>query len=533
MGLAKELIQRQEKLRSDRSSFEAHWSEVAPLVLPNQDDFFNASHAPGDRRTQKKYDDTAPLALDRGSAAIEGILIPRGQYWHAIGLDESLEDDYEAQLWAEELRKFLFRRRYAPQTNFASQAHEYIQSLLAFGTAVMSVEDIIGQHFKYKTSHLSEHYIMENARGLIDIDYRRYRLTAKQAYEKFKEKTPEKVKDALEKDPGRKMEFLHVVMPDESNDVDFPFVGYHVSIEDNELIGLGGFKSFPYIISRWSTAPGETYGRSPAMNILSEIKMLNQIRKTDLRARHNAVSPPILAADQRTIRKLSMKPDAINYGTVGPDGRQLVMPYNNGSRIDVSNDVIEQSRKVINDAFFVSLFQILVETPQMTATEVLYRAEEKGMLLSPNAGRQKTEWLDQLITREISLYEDYGVFEDDGLLPMPESVKETGGAIDVRYTNPISTMQASGEAAGTERTIQSLIPVAQIDPSVLQTVDWTEYGRIIAHANGAPVRLFKAPEVIEQEKAEAEQMQAMQAAVGAAPQLAGAVKDIAQAQAIE
>lgn len=533
MGLVNELLQKQQRLESDRSNFEHHWAEIAPLVLPRQDDFFNDVSVKGERRTRNKYDDTATLALDRGSAAIEGILVPRGQFWHDLGVDEALNDDYEAQVWVESVRDFLFKQRYSAKSNFASQAHEYIVSLLAFGTAVMSVEDMVGDGLKYKSSHLSEHYIMENARGIIDVDYRKYRMTAKQAYEKFKDKTPQKVLDTLEKEPNRRMEFLHVVMPDENGDSDFPFVGYHISCEDKELVSIGGFKTFPYIISRWNTAPNETYGRSPAMNVLSEIKMLNQIRKTDLKARHNAVDPPILAADQHTIRKLSMKAGAINFGTVGPDGRPLVMPYRNGADINVSNDAIQQSRQIINDAFFVSLFQILVETPQMTATEVLYRAEEKGMLLSPNAGRQKSEWLDALITREIALYEDYGVFEDGGILEMPDSVKEYGGSINIRYTNPLSIMQKSSEAAGTTRTIQSLIPVAQIDPSVLQSVDWAEYARIVARANGAPTNLFKAPEVIKQEKAQAEQMQMMQQAVQAAPQLAGAVKDVAQAQAIE
>jgi len=49
----------------------------------------------------------------------------------------------------------------------------------------------------------------------------------------------------------------------------------------------------------------------------------------------------------------------------------------------------------------------------MTATEALLRDQEKGMLLSPSAGRQMSEWLDPLIQREITIYEEYGIFEDD------------------------------------------------------------------------------------------------------------------------
>ena len=533
MSLAQELIQKQGRLQSDRSNFENHWAEIAPLVLPRQDDFFNQRRNEGDRRTRSKYDDTATLALERGSAAIEGILIPRGQLWHGIQLPEELNDDHEAQIWAEDVTKFLFKHRYGSKANFASQAHEFIMSLLCFGTAVMAVEDIMGDGIKYKNTHLSEHFIMENARGMIDTDFRKYRMTAKQASEKFGEKTPPKVKEMLEKSPNEKMEFLHVVMPDIDNETDMPFVGYHVSVADAEVISVGGFKSFPYIVSRWVTAPNEQYGRSPAMNVLSEIKMLNQIRKTDLKARHNAVDPPILAADQHTIRKLSMKAGAINYGTIGPDGRPLVQPYMNGANINASQDTIEQSRKIINDAFFVTLFQILVDTPQMTATEVLYRAEEKGMLLSPSAGRQMTEWLGPLIEREITLYEDYGIFEDDGILPMPDSLKELGGSIEISYQNPLTQMQNAGEGSATERTIQSLIPAAQIDPSVLAPVDWAAYGDIIRRANGAPTRLFKTAEAIEAEQAQKAQAESMQQMAQMAPQVAGAVKDIAQAQSFE
>lgn len=529
--VAKGLIEKYKKLEVDRSTWENHWADLAPLVLPRQDDFFNENTVGGDKRTRQRFDDTATLALERGSAAIEGVLIPRGQMWHGISPPDELVGDYEVEAWCERLAAFLFNKRYDSKANFASQAHEFIMSLLAFGTAIMSVEDIVGEGIRYKTCHLSEHYVMENSRGFIDTTYRCYKLTAKQAMEKFGEEAGDKVKQKFEKAPNEKMEFLHVVMPDRNGDADgMPFVSYHISVQDGKLMATGGFKTFPYIISRWVTAPNETYGRSPAMTVLAEIKMLNQIRKTDLKQRHMAVDPPILAADQHTIRKLSMKAGAINYGTLDMNGNPLVRPYNAGTNISISNDIIEQSRQIINDAFFVNLFQILVETPQMTATEVLYRAEEKGQLLSPSAGRQMTEWLDPLVEREISLYEEYGIFEDDGILAMPDKLKEFGGAINVRYTNPLSQMQKSGKGAATERTLQSLLPYAEAGS--LEKVDWSGYADIIREANGAPVTMFKSDEQLEAERQAQAQQQAMMQMVEAAPQVAGAVKDVAQAQAL-
>jgi hypothetical protein len=530
---AQELLQKQSHLASERATFEHHWAEIAPLVLTRQDDFFNERKEPGERRTRDKFDDTATLAIEHGAAAIEGVVSPRGQIWHGIGLPEEIDEDNESKLWAERLTKFLFKKRYDARSNFASQLHETYMSLLAFGTGVLIVEDLMNGNIRYKSSHVSEHYYMENAMGRIDTNYRKYRLTARQAMEKFKDKAPESVRKCVEKEPGKKMEFLHVVMPDVDGQTGMPFISFHIACEDQELIDVGGFKTFPYIISRWTTSPNEIYGRSPAMSVLSEIKMLNAMRKTDLKARHMAVDPPILAADQSTVRRFSMKPGAINYGTVDASGNALVKPYQSGTSIQASNDGIEQSREFINRAFFLNLFQILVESPAMTATEVLQRAQEKGQLLTPTAGRQMSELLEPMIMREISIYEDYGIFTDEGPLKMPQAMKQLDGEFNIEYTNPLSKMQRSEEALSTERTVQALLPLAQLDPSILDPIDWREYANIMREANGAPARLFKSDERMKADadaKAEAE---GMAQAASVLPGVATAVKDIAQAGSYE
>ena len=530
MSIAQDLLQKQSHLASERSTFEHHWSEVAPLVLTRQDDFFNEKKDPGERRTKQKFDDTATLAIEHGAAAIESVVSPRGQTWHGIGVPEEAEEDQESMEWADRLTKFLFDRRYSAQSNFASQLHETYMSLLAFGTGVLIVEDLLDGSIRYKSSHVSEHYFQENARGKIDCNYRKYRLTARQAMQKFGSKAPASVLKCVEKQPGKKIEFLHVVMPDEDEETPMPFVSYHVSVEDQELINIGGFKTFPYIISRWTTSPNEIYGRSPAMSVLSEIKMLNAMRKTDLKARHMAVDPPILAADQHTVRRLSMKPGYINYGTLDMNGNPLVRPYQSGVNINASNDGTEQSREFINRAFFLNLFQILVESPAMTATEVLQRAQEKGQLLTPTAGRQMSELLEPLIMREVSIYEDYGLFEDGSPLALPDALKELGGEFNIEYTNPLSKMQRSEEALSTERTVQALLPFAEL--GALDRIDWNEYGNIMREANGAPARLFFSDEELQATQQAKEQAAQMQQMVEAAPAVAGSIKDIAQAQAL-
>ena len=64
------------------------------------------------------------------------------------------------------------------------------------------------------------------------------------------------------------------------------------------MISEGGFDTMPYIVSRYVTGPRETYGRSPAMTILPDIKMINEMSKTVIRAGQKVVDPPLLVADE-------------------------------------------------------------------------------------------------------------------------------------------------------------------------------------------------------------------------------------------
>lgn len=532
MGLAQELLDKQSQLEAARATYDSHCSEIAKLVLPRQDSFFNETITEGDRKSQHIYDSTAVLAHDKAVKIVDNIITPEGSYWNRLTVpEENLKNNQEVNEFLDNTNDFLYRQRYRPKANFANQNREKLASLLAFGNGVLLVEDLVGRGIRYRTSHISEHYFMENQYGIIDIDYRKYKLTARQAVERFGDKTPEKVMRCYEKTPNEKIDFLHVVMPDESGESGFAYISYNIYCDGQELISTGGYRTFPYIISRGATSPNEVYGRSPAMLCLPEIKMLNAMRKTDIKSRHQAVDPAFLAADASTLGRFLNVPNAINYGTLDINGNQLIKPFVTGARIDLSNDGIAQSREFINDTFFITLFQILVQTPQMTATEVLERAKEKNALLGSEVGREQ-QALAQMIEREISIYEGYGIFEDGSLLPMPKALKDAGGIFEIEFTAPANQMMKSEEALSVERTIQSLLPLAQIDPSVIKRIDFKEYADIIREANGAPAKLFKSDEEMAAlAQAEAQQMQ-LQQMLAAAPQVASTVKDFAQAEAM-
>lgn len=531
---ADEIIRRQERMFADRTIFEQHWREIAERILPRSDVFMRVNRPPGYKNTEKVFDATGNLALERFAAAMESMLTPRTQRWHKLSCkDDALDNIPAVKAYLDEVTQILFNVRYAPRANFASQANEVYMSLGAFGTGGMFIDDAM-TGIRYRSIHLSEMFIQENHQGVVDTVHRRFNMTARQAVQRFGEKVlSERIRTAAEKTPEQTFAFLHCVMPNEEikpSRKDFrgmPFASMYISLEDRDIVQEGGYRAMPYAVGRYVTGPKEIYGRSPAMTALPDIKMVNEMSKTVIRAAHKVIDPPLLLQEDGALQAFDLRPGALNFGGVNDQGQQVVHPLQTGARVDIGLDMMEQRRKTINDAFLVTLFQILVDAPQMTATEAMLRAQEKGALLAPTMGRQQSEFLGPLIEREIDILSKAGV-----LPPMPDELIEAGGLVEIEYVSPLNRAQRAEEGVAIMRTLESVTPLAQIDPSVLDVFDPQAIARELADINGVPAKVIRSEEQLDAIKAQKAQAQQAQALLQAAPVASGVVKDLAQAQSM-
>ena len=256
------------------------------------------------------------------------------------------------------------------------------------------------------------------------------------------------------------------------------------------------------------------------MLVLPSIKVLNEQKKTMLTQGHRAVAPVLLSHDDGILDTFSMAPGAMNPGGVSAEGRPLVhaLPVGN---LAAGQELMDMERQVINDGFLVSLFQILVDTPTMTATEVLERAREKGALLSPTMGRQQSEMLGPMIEREVDVLLKQGL-----LPPMPDVLVEAQGEFEVEYDSPLSRSQRAEEASGWLRTLEAAIAYANTtqDLSVLDQFDSDVIYQQLAEINAVPASWMRDPAAVQKLREDRAQQQQMRQMVEAAPAAAGVMK---------
>jgi len=521
-----------------RATTAAQWEEIASLILPNYRNtfFFGNYNFPGQKKTQLQLDSNGQLALHRFTAILDSLLTPRNMFWHGLEAEKDyLMKDRAVRVYYEQAVKRLFKERYKSTANFTSQNQQVWQMLGAFGTGSIFVDALFSETgergLRYKALPPGQLYIKENHQGQVDSFIRWFRMTARQAKQMFPESFPAVLQAALDRKSQTPFNFLHRVCPRSDYQPNNrgrrgkPWASYYICIESETLLREGGYNTFPLPCSRYEQAPDEVYGRSPAMMVLPALKTLNAQKGIFLKQGHRASDPVLLTADDG-LMDVNRTPGAVNRGGWSMDGHALVGVLPTGN-IAINEKMMDEEKSLIADVFLVTLFQIMTETPQMTATEVIERTNEKGILLAPTVGRQQSEYLGPLIDRELD------VLSQLRLLPeMPGLLREAKGHYSTVYTSPISRAMRAQEAAGFIRTVETVKELVNItgDPSLLDPFNFDVAVPAIADIQAVPASWMSTDGEVLTKRQNRAKMQQQQAAIQAMPAQAAMLKAQATVQ---
>jgi hypothetical protein len=501
-----DLLDRLRTLERERSTFESHWQELAETMLPRRADF-TAERTAGSKRTEHQYDST-PMQAARGlAAALDGLLKPKTANWFKIKTDdEALNEADAVKRWLEMAETRLRAALYDPRARFLQRSAEADIDLVVFGTGILFIgESANGRELRFRSVHLKEAYLAENADGDVDTVFRVVKLTARQAAQTWgRERLGEGARRALETGkPDEPFKFLHVVMPRQDADpkkpprMRMPFASIWIDVAARQQIGEGGYNEMPYVIPRWDTAVGEVYGRSPGMVALPDANTLNQMGKTLLKAGHKAVDPPLLVPNDGMKSARRTWPGGQTYYDAEllqrTQGRPPVFPLDTGANIPLGREMQNDARDQVWAAFFRNVLNLPVEGPSMTATEVLQRKEEFVRVIGPTFGRLEADYIGPLAERTFSLLLRAGAFGPVELIP--KALR--GSRVRFEFVSPVARAVRQIEAAALGKTLEDIAPLAASRPELLDHFDADTIARDVADANGVPQRWLKSREDVE------------------------------------
>jgi hypothetical protein len=504
--LSKNLLSRYEKLEGQRQNWETHWQEVADYMQPRKADV-TKTRARGDKRMEQIFDSSPIQAVELLAASLHGMLTNPSTPWFTLRFkDEDVDNEEEAKIWLESATDAMYTA--FNRSNFQQEIFELYHDLITFGTAAMFIEEDDEDIIKFSTRHINEIFIAENDKGRIDTVFRKFSLSARAVMQKFGDVSIN-IATKAQKDPYEEVEIMHAVYPRSDFDPkkqdkqNMPFESVYLDAESGDELSVSGFREFPFVVPRYLKASHEIYGRSPAMTALPDVKMLNEMSKTTIKSAQKQVDPPLLVPDDGFMLPVRTVPGGLNFYRAGT--RDRIEPLNIGANTPLGLNMEEQRRNSIRNAFYVN--QLMMQSgPQMTATEVIQRNEEKMRLLGPVLGRLQSELLKPLIDRAFALILRKNLFR-----PAPEFL--AGQDIEIEYVSPLAKAQKSTELSSIMRAIEILGSLSNVAP-VFDHINMDKLVRHLADIVGVPQKILKPQSEINAERQQAaqqqEQMQQMQ-----------------------
>ncbi len=468
------------------------WREAARWIAPWRGRFDAGAGFEDPDSRERILDATAGRALRVLASGLHSGLTSPARPWFRLkrGGDADVESGPERR-WLDVVEQSLYG--VLAGSNFYQAVHSLYTELALFGSACLYMESDPERHVRFACPTCGEFAWSCDAAGRVDTVARRMLMTPRQLESAFGEEVLSRdTKRLLREKPDAPLEIMHLVAPRATRNpaasgrLHMPFASLVWEVKGAErLLHEGGFEEFPFLCARWDVLGADIYGRSPGMEILPDVRMLQEMTRSRLLAVHKMVNPP-MRVPAGFKQRLSLIPGAVNY--VNPHQPDGIGPlYQISPDLQALARTVEDVRRAVREGFFNDLFMMFTGEGRsnITATEIAERGEEKMLLLGPVIERHQTEILDPLLARA------FGLASRAGLLPeAPLSMR--GGELKVEYVSSLAQAQRRGGAEAVRRLTAEVSTLAAVAPGVLDKIDFEQAVDELASIAGVPARLVRS-----------------------------------------
>lgn len=510
---AEDVILRLASLKQNRSSFNAQWDDISKVIRPAAASFTSLDNTEGEKKGQELYDSTGVHANELLASGFYSLLTSPTSKWFELATEDMrLNQVRDVALWLSEVSRIMYFEIQRPQTGFATALHESYLDYGSYGNCTLFVTERSDlQSLLFTSLPLQECYFLEGENGHVTSLYRNYKRTVQQLVERYGiENVAEEVRKLYEsKQLDNKIEMLHVIRPNPlagltSRNIHKAYSSLYIDAQHKFIVSEGGFDEMPFSAARFYKTSYEVYGRGPGSTALADLKMLQQVTKTTIRGAQKIVDPPLMVPDEGYLSAIRTIPGGITYyrPSLSPDNR--VAPLLTQGHPELGEDLAQGIRNRIREMFYVDQLQ-LNEGPQMTATEVLQRTEEKMRLMGPIVGRAMTELLGPCLQRVFGL-----LLRAGKLPPVPEVLMQNPAKLKIVYTSPIAKSQDQTEANGILRVTQLVSPFLSVDPTIMDVFNGEEIVRGVSDMYAINPKFLRSQDevtAIRQQRAEQQSAQ--------------------------
>lgn len=474
--LKEQLTKQLGMLEQERTTFEPHWRELSDFIIPRGSRFLTSEANRGDRRNNKIVDPTATMAnRTLSSGMMSGITSPARPWFKLATPDPEMMDYGPVKLWLETVQNRM--NDMFNKSNLYQSLPIIYSSLGTFGTGALAVleddEDVI----RTMPFPVGSYYIANSPRLSVDTCFRKFSMTVRQLVREFGlNSVSSSTKIAFENGTYEKwVDVVHAVYPNMNRETGkmnaknkaFRSVYFEVGGDNDKVLRESGYDEFPVMAPRWEVNGEDVYGSScPGMIALGQVKALQLEQRRKAQQIDKQTNPPMIGPTSLKTQRVSLLPGDITYvdQVTGAEGLRPAYMVNPNLG-DLLGD-IQDTRQLINSAYFVDLFMMLqnVNTRSMPVEAVIEMKEEKLLMLGPVLERLNDEFLDPLIDRAFSM------MARKNMLPPPPDVMQ-GMPLRIEYISVMAQAQKAIGLSSLERFVGFVGNLASAKPEALDKLD--------------------------------------------------------------
>lgn len=492
-------------LKGKRDSYDTEYKDLVKYLSPSRGMFEGDN--PGENKNDryaKIIDPSATVSLRLFAAGLQGGLNSPARPWFKLQSSDPDKNKHRAfKEYFHSVEAQIYNA--LDKSNFYNQSHLAYYEQGGFGTAALSMEPDYRRIVRFSTMTVGEYWVDVGTDGVVDTLCRKLYMTAKNMVARWgRDRVTTAVRSAMEnKSYYTLFPVYHLVEPRENRDatridvLNMKHKSIYFEMSGEDVLGESGFNEKPLAVPRWDNVNHTAYGVGPGHEVLRQVKMLQEMQMTKLRAEHLSVDPPLVAPMSLKDKRINSLPGGRNFmdmDKAGQYGPLFNVNYDIQAAIEGINDV----RSIIERCLYTDLFIMLEQKPDMTATEILERKEEKLFALGPAIERQTDEFLKNVIDFT------YAALLDRRMIP-PAPRELEGEELEIDYISSLAQAQKLAGLRSTQAYIAVGIDLSAAIPEVLDKMDVDKIMDEVADITGIPPALNRSDEEVQEIRTQRQQ----------------------------